>query len=55
MLYWDIGKMIGEHQQKGSWGSSIIPKLSKDICNRHPEIKGFSVRNLQRMKRFYRE
>ena len=55
MLYWDTGKMIDECQQKEGWGSSIIPKLSKDIRKKYPNIKGFSVRNLQRMIRFYKE
>ncbi|CAN2044552.1 DUF1016 [Candidatus Magnetomoraceae bacterium gMMP-13] len=55
MMYWDIGRMIDERQQKEGWGSAIIPKLSKDIRNEMPEIKGFSVRNLQRMIRFYKE
>ena len=55
MLYWDIGKKIDECKQKEGWGSSIIPKLSKDIRKKYPNIKGFSVRNLQRMIRFYKE
>jgi predicted nuclease of restriction endonuclease-like (RecB) superfamily len=54
-MYWDIGYMIHERQQKEGWGSGIIPKLAKDIVNDYPEIKGFSVRNLKRMLRFYRE
>ncbi|MCP4107466.1 MAG: DUF1016 domain-containing protein [Desulfobacteraceae bacterium] len=55
MMYWDIGRMIYERQQKQGWGSAVIPKLSKDIRNELPELKGFSVRNLQRMIRFYKE
>jgi predicted nuclease of restriction endonuclease-like (RecB) superfamily len=54
-MYWDIGRMIEERQQKEGWGSAVIPKLSKDIRNELPEIKGFSVRNLQRMIKFYKE
>jgi len=55
MMYWDIGRMIDERQQKEGWGSAVIPRLSQDIRNELPEMKGFSVRNLQRMIRFYRE
>ncbi len=55
MLYWDIGRIIYDRQKKEGWGSAVIPRLSKDIRNELPEIKGFSVRNLQRMIRFYKE
>ncbi|QTA78119.1 DUF1016 [Desulfonema limicola] len=55
MLYWDIGRIIYDRQQKEGWGTAVVPKLSKDIRNELPEIKGFSVRNLQRMIRFYKE
>jgi predicted nuclease of restriction endonuclease-like (RecB) superfamily len=55
MMYWDIGRIIDERQQKEGWGSAVIPRLSQDIHNELPEIKGFSVRNLQRMIKFYKE
>ncbi|MCP3957346.1 MAG: DUF1016 domain-containing protein [bacterium] len=32
-----------------------MPRLSRDLRNELPEIKGFSQRNLKRMIRFYRE
>ena len=53
-LYWDIGKIITEEQKKAGWGSSVIPKLSRDIRNELPEVKGFSERNIGRMISFYR-
>ncbi|HQI05491.1 MAG TPA: DUF1016 N-terminal domain-containing protein, partial [bacterium] len=31
LMYFDIGKMIHERQQKEGWSSSVIPRLSKDI------------------------
>ncbi len=54
-LYWDIGQMIDQRQQEEGWGAGVIPRLSKDLRNELPEIKGFSERNLKRMIRFYRE
>ncbi len=54
-MYWDIGSMIHERQQKEGWGAGIIPRLANDIVNELSEIKGFSERNLKRMLRFYRE
>ena len=55
LLYWDIGRMIHERQQREGWGAKVIPKLSRDIRNELPELKGFSERNLKRMIAFYRE
>jgi len=55
LLYWDIGRMIDQRQQEEGWGAGVIPRLSRDVRNNLPEIKGFSERNLKRMIRFYRE
>ena len=54
-MYFDIGKLIHEKQNAEGWGSSFIPRLSKDIRNELPEIKGFSERNIGYMIRFARE
>jgi len=54
-MYWDIGKMLVEKQKVAGWGAAVIPRLSKDIHNELPEIKGFSERNIGRMIAFYRE
>lgn len=54
-LYWDVGRMIEERQQREGWGSSVIPRLARDIKNEFSEVKGFSERNLKRMTQFYRE
>jgi hypothetical protein len=55
ILYWNIGKMVYEIQESVGWGKGIIPMLAKDIKNEFPEIKGFSERNIGRMKTFYQE
>jgi len=54
-LYWDVGRLIDQRQSEKGWGKSVIPRLSKDIRNELPEIKGVSERNLGRMVAFYRE
>ncbi|PSR51906.1 DUF1016 domain-containing protein [Adhaeribacter arboris] len=54
-LYWDIGQLIFQRQQEQGWSAAVIPKLSKDLKNELPELKGFSERNLGRMLAFYRE
>ncbi len=48
-MYFDIGKLIHEKQQLEGWGTKVIPRLSKDIRNELPEVKGFSERNIGRM------
>ncbi len=55
LMYWDIGRMIHERQQKRGWGAGVIPRLAKDIRNELPEVKGFSERNIGYMIRFARE
>ena len=54
-LYWDIGRMIEDRQQREGWGASVIPRLSAELRNELPEIKGFSERNIKRMLAFHRE
>lgn len=52
-MYWDIVRMIHERQQQEGWSAAVIPKLSRDIKNELPEIKGFSERNIGRMLAFF--
>jgi len=54
-LYWDIGRMLDEQQQRKGWGAAVIPRLARDIRNELPEIKGFSERNIKLMVQFYHE
>jgi len=52
-LYWDIGKTINTEQKNASWGSSVVDRLAKDLQKSFPGMKGFSSRNLWRMRDFY--
>lgn len=52
-LYWDIGKSIVEKQKNEKWGDSVIEGLAQDIQDEIPGIKGFSARNLWRMRDLY--
>ncbi len=53
--YWQIGRIIVEHEQDGNmradYGKSILQKLSAHLTEDFG--KGFSVRTLQQMKKFY--
>ena len=53
-LYWDIGRMIEDRQRQQGWGAGVIPRLSRELHNELPEVKGFSERNIKRMLAFYR-
>ena len=55
LMYWDIGQMILERQQREGWGAAVIPRLSRDIRNDLPEEKGFSERNIGYMIRLAHE
>jgi len=55
VLYWNIGKLILDNQQKDGWGSKFIDNLATDIKLDFPEITGFSVRNLKYMRKFAQE
>jgi predicted nuclease of restriction endonuclease-like (RecB) superfamily len=54
-LYWNIGKIIVERQEKFGWGKAIVVTLSKDIRKEFPGISGYSPDNLWRMRQFYVE
>lgn len=54
-MYWDVGRLLSEAQSQIGWGSGALKRLSADMRNDYPEIKGFSVRNCQCIIQFYNE
>ena len=54
-MYWDIGGMLQQSQAADGWGKKTLQRLSVDLKNDYPEIKGFSVRNMQCMMQFFCE
>ena len=52
-LYWDIGKMIVEKQEQLAWGKSVVEQLAKDLQAEYPGQRGWSSRNLWRMRQLY--
>ena len=51
-LYWDIGKLIVERQNREGWGKSVVERLANDLQNEFSGVGGFSTSNLWRMKGF---
>jgi predicted nuclease of restriction endonuclease-like (RecB) superfamily len=52
-LYWDIGRLIVERQEREGWGKAIVDRLASDIQKAFPGLKGFSPGNVWRMRAFY--
>lgn len=52
LLYWDIGRMILQRQQKEGWGAKTIDRLSLDLQKSFTDMSGFSPRNLKYMRAF---
>lgn len=51
-VYWEIGNTILQQQKAEGWGAKIIDRLSLDLKNEFPEMKGLSVRNIKYMRAF---
>ena len=52
-LYWNIGEYISKKIEQSEWGDSVVAELANFIQTHEPEIKGFSDKNIWRMKQFY--
>lgn len=51
-LYWFLGEQIIAKQQSAKWGDGFLKQMGKDLQADFPEIRGFSIRNLQRIRRW---
>jgi predicted nuclease of restriction endonuclease-like (RecB) superfamily len=52
-LYWDLAKQIMVKEKQFSWGNAFIKQTSMDLQREFPNMKGFSLRNLYYIKRWY--
>jgi len=52
-LYWQVGKYISEKLDIATRGERIVDALARHIQQHHPNIQGFTRRNLFRMRKFY--
>lgn len=52
-LYWQIGAYISQRVSSADWGRGIVTELAKYIVRTQISLKGFSDKNLWRMKQFY--
>ncbi len=52
-FYWGLGADIVAKQATQAWGSGFLEKLSQDLMQEFPGMKGFSKRNLEQIRRWY--
>ncbi|MBE0506887.1 MAG: DUF1016 domain-containing protein [Marinospirillum sp.] len=52
-LYWEVGRLLSEKVKQQAWGKGVVTALASYITATDPSIKGFSDKNLWRMKQFY--
>ena len=52
LLYWDVGRLILERQEREGWGAKVIDRLSTDLREAYPDMHGLSPRNLKYMRAF---
>lgn len=52
-LYWNVGEYIFSKVNQSQWGQAVVKELAGFIQENEPELKGFSDKNLWRMKQFY--
>jgi predicted nuclease of restriction endonuclease-like (RecB) superfamily len=52
-LYWRIGEYISRKLEAAAWGEGVVDKLAQYIQRRQPNLRGYTRRNLFRMRQFY--
>lgn len=52
-LYWKIGAYISKRIESSDWGQSVVDQLAEFLLRSEPDLKGFSNKNLWRMRQFY--
>lgn len=52
-LYWSIGKYISDKIGSSEWGDAVVEELANYLSETEPGQRGFTRRNLFRMRQFY--
>lgn len=53
LLYLRIGMRLSEEVAAHKWGAGVLVKLADDLQRELPGLRGFSHRNLKKMRQFY--
>lgn len=52
-LYWQVGAYISDKLEKAEWGEGVVAQLATYLARSQPGLRGFTSRNLFRMRQFY--
>jgi len=52
-LYWQVGAHISRKIEQAEWGDSVVGQLADHLALTQPGLRGFTRRNLFRMRQFY--
>lgn len=52
-LYWQVGQIISRKIAAAEWGDGVVPQLAAHLAQTQPGLRGFTARNLFRMRQFY--
>ena len=52
-LYWQVGEYISRKIASAEWGDGVVEELARYLARTQPGLKGFTRRNLFRMRQFY--
>ena len=51
-LYWQVGAYISHKLERAEWGDSVVTQLAEHLALTQPGLRGFTSRNLFRMRQF---
>ena len=52
-LYWQVGEIISRKIAAAEWGDGVVDQLAEHLAQTQPGLRGFTRRNLFRMRQFY--
>mgnify|MGYP001594173166 CR=1 FL=1 len=52
-LYWQVGLTISRKIEQAEWGDGVVAQLAEHLAHTQPGLRGFTPRNLFRMRQFY--
>jgi len=52
-FYWQLGTDIAAQQPEERWGSGFLQRLSQDLMQAFPQVRGFSLRNLKYIRQWH--
>ena len=52
-LYWQVGEYISRKIASAEWGDGVVDELARYLARTQPSLKGFTRRNLFRMRQIY--